>query len=558
MKQNAKASRLPASLRLPATLIKSDKVTLFPEGALGYLVGPTLAATANAVLANYFNAYMSNVLNINRWASWFFKWIPVISVVFVVIGNILVGRLMDKNRTAAGKARPLILLSIPISILALIVLFVLSPYVNETMPEKQTAALILLAVGYLLWFAVAYPMYSTPHAAVVSLSTRDSKDRGLLATISNACAMAAMGIASMVLPFFLRLLFVYDMDPSAGTPVYNAAGAIEYYTDASGAVLYDGLASYNHWKVFVFALMILTVVGAIIEYLFTRERVTEESFSGSGEEAQPARPLKEQIAVCLHDRYWIIVIAFFFCFQMGGMIKNVSQLYFCQAMFPDASGNYTVAYGGSLQGTLAIVGAIPTALGMFIAVPLANKIGKARAIFGGAVLAVVGGVIGLIKPDSFPVVVVSFIIKALGSTPAMYLQLALLADVYDHQEALNGFRTDGFSAMVYGAIMAGMTGLATGIMNGVLSALNYSASNISSPALRAAMPWLFIGGETLCYVVIFAMFLFMNVERYSSLDHAAIKLDHDPKAEVGKVEHTELLPQFNALRRKNGKSELQL
>ena len=543
-------------MRLPGSLIKNDQVTLFPEGALGYLVGPTLAATANAVLANYFNAYMSNVLNINKWASWFFAWIPVISVVFVILGNILVGRLMDKNVTRAGKARPLILLSIPLSILGLLVLFVLSPYVNETMPEKQTAALVLLAIGYILWFAVAYPMYSTPHAAVVSLSTRNSKDRGLLATISNACAMAAMGIASMVLPFFLRLLFVYDMNPAAGTPVYNEAGAIEYYTDASGAVIYDGLASYQHWKVFVIALMITTVLGAIIEYLFTRERVTEEGFAGGSEEPKVARPVREQAAVCLHDRYWIIVMVFLFCFQLGGMIKNVSQLYFCQAMFPDQSGNYTVAYGGQLQGTLAIVGAIPTALGMLIAVPLANRIGKAKAILCGAILAVIGGVIGLLFPDNYPLVLASFVIKALGSTPAMYLQLALLADVYDHQEALHGFRTDGFSMTIYGAIMAGMTGLATGIMNMVLSALQYSASNISSPAIRAAMPWVFIGGETICYAVILAMFLFMNVERFSKVDHIAIQLDQNPDAETEAPEDNETLRVFNELRRKNGKTEL--
>ena len=47
-----------------------------------------------------------------------------------------------------------------------------------------------------------------------------------------------MGISSMVLPFFLRLLFVYDMNPESGTPVTNAAGVIEYYTDASGAARY--------------------------------------------------------------------------------------------------------------------------------------------------------------------------------------------------------------------------------------------------------------------------------------------------------------------------------
>ena len=543
--------------KLPPGLIKADQVTIIPEAALGYLVGPALAATANAVLANYFNAYMSNVLNINRWASWFFTWIPVISVVFVILGNILVGRLVDKNITRAGKARPLILLSVPLSILGLLVLFVLSPYVNETMPEKQSAALVLLAIGYILWFAVAYPMYSTPHAALVGLSTRSSKDRGLLAAISNASAMAAMGIASMVLPFFLRLLFVYDMNPSAGSPVYNDAGAIEYYTDASGAVIYDGLASYQHWKIFVIALMITTIIGAIAEYLFTRERVTEESFKGGGEEAKPARPVREQAEVCLHDRYWIMMMVFFFCFQMGGMIKNVSQLYFCQAMFPDTGGNYTVAYGGQLQGTLAIAGAIPTALGILIAVPLANKIGKAKAILSGAILAVLGGVIGLLSPGNYPVVVASFIIKALGSTPAMYLQLALLADVYDHQEALHGFRTDGFSMMIYGAIMAGMTGLATGIMNSVLSALQYSASNISSPAIRSAMPWLFIGGETICYAVIFAMFLFMRVERYSGLDHAAIQLDQHISVEPNGFEDGELLRSFNEQRRKNGRSALE-
>ena len=542
--------------KLPGSLIRGEKVTIFPEGALGYFLGPTLAATANAVLANYFNAYMSNVLNINRWASWFFTWIPVITVIFVVLGNILVGRLMDHNQTAAGKARPLLLLSVPLSICGLLVLFVLSPYVNETMPEKQTAALILLAIGYILWFGVAYPMYGAPHAALVSLSTRDSKDRSLLATISNACALGAMGIASMVLPFFLRLLFVYDMNPEAGEAVLGEGGEVLYYVDSAGAVIYDGFASYQHWKVFVLALMVTTIVGVIIEYFFTRERVTEENFEKGEQEVVEALPVKEQAAICLKDKFWLIMIAFFFFYQLGGMIKNVSQLYFCQAMFPDSSGNYTVAYGGTLQGTLAIVGAIPTALGMVVAWPLSNIIGKGKAILLGAVMAVAGGILGLLFPTNFPLVLVSFVIKALGSTPAMYLSLALLADVYDHQEALTGNRTDGFSITIYGAIMAGMTGIATGIMNMVLSALGYSASNISSPAIRMAMPWLFIGGETICYLVIFLLFLFMKVEKYSAYDHAAIRMDKDPAYQAEAFADCEELREFNAQRRERGRKEL--
>ena len=517
--------------KLPPSLIKKNNVTLIPEGAIGYLVGPTLALLANSVLSNYFNKYMSDVLHINTWASAFFTWLPVISVIFVVIGNILVGRLMDNIKSKNGKARPLLLVSVPISLLALLFLFVFSPY-NSTSTQWHTGALICIAIGYNLWFAFAYPMYYTPHAALVSLSTRNSKDRGLLATISNATMLAAMGLSSMILPFFLNLLFVYDMS-GAGTPVTNDAGKIMYYVDEAGAAIYDAQASYSHWKVFVIALIIITLVGVLIEYFFTRERVTEESMaSGDSGETKAALPIKEQWRICSKDRFWIIMMVFFFLYQFGGMIKNVSQNYFCTAMFADALGNYTVAYGGQLQGTLAIIGAVPTAIGMVIALPLANLLGsKGKAILVGAVVAVIGGVIGMIAPSSFAVVIISFVVKALGSTPAMYLSLALLADIFDHQEAVHGVRTDGLSMTIYGAIMAGMTGLTTGVLNAVLSGVHYDVSTLqTNEALRAAMPWVFIGGETICYAGIFLIFLFMGVEKFSKLDHIAIVADQKAAA----------------------------
>ena len=37
--------------KLPPSLIKKNNVTLIPEGAIGYLVGPTLALLANSILA---------------------------------------------------------------------------------------------------------------------------------------------------------------------------------------------------------------------------------------------------------------------------------------------------------------------------------------------------------------------------------------------------------------------------------------------------------------------------------------------------------------------------
>lgn len=494
---------------LLSTKVKSANAKIFPEGGLGYFIGPTLALLANSILSAYLNKYMQDVLGMSVWGSTFITLLPIVSVIAIVIGNILVGRLMDRSRTRAGKARPLLLLAIPLSILALLIMFVFSPMPNE---NNHMLIFILFAIGYNLWFAIAYPFYYTSHAALVNLSTRNSKARSLLATISNATALAAMGLTNMVLPFFLNILFV----PLEG----GAEGAI------------DAAASFNNWKIFVIALMVATGIGIIIEYYFTRERITEESFNtGVVVEQKKGTPIKEQAKICFKDKYWWLIVVFFVLYQFGGMIKNVSQIFYCEAWF---GADY-----GSLSGTLSIIGAIPTAVGMVVAWPLANKIGKGKAIMFGAILAAIGGAIGFIAPSNFYVVAASFAIKALGSTPAMYLSLALLADILDHQEAQHGTRTDGLSMTIYGAIMAGMTGIATGVMNGIYAAVGRTPETAGSAIVRTASTWIFIGGETICYVGIAILFIFMLVEKFTALDHRAIVLDQKAKAEAEGVEYIE-------------------
>lgn len=496
---------------LLSTKVKSAKAKIFPEGALGYFVGPTLALLSNSILSGYLNKYMTDVLKMTVWAKDFLTWLPIISVIFVVLGNIVVGRLMDHSKTRAGKARPILLLSAVLSVVALIVLFIATPFKTEASPDS-IITLVVFAIGYNLWFAVAYPFYYTPHSSLVTLSTRNSTDRSLLATISNATALAAMGLTSMILPFFMGLLFV----------------------DNGNGI--DPQKSYHNWQIFVIALMIITFIGTIIEYYFTRERITEESFSlqqGDGAEQKKAVPLSKQAKVCLKDKYWWIIICFFFLYQLGGMLKNCSQIYYCQSWFP-INGEYSAANGGTFQGTLSIIGAIPTAVGMLLVWPLANKIGKGKSILFGAFISVIGGAIGFIDPSNFALVTTSFVIKALGSTPAMYISLALMADMLDHEEAVYGIRTDGLTMTVYGAIMAGMTGIANGIINAVLVAAGYNSANLKEHLrnVQQATLWTFIGGETICYACIAILFFFMNVEKFSKIDHETIVADQKAAAEA--------------------------
>lgn len=496
------------------TKIKSAHPKLFPEGLLGYFVGPTFALLTNSILSGYLNKYMTDILDMNVWASGFLTWLPVISVLFVIAGNIIVGRIMDHLKTSAGKARPLLLMSIPLAVLALLLLYIISPFATNVLnTDMQIMTLICIAIGYNLWFAIAYPFYYTSHAALVNLSTRNGKSRSLLATLSNATALAAMGLTNMVLPFFYNLLFV---------PI-------------EGTTMIDQQASYDHWKIFVIALIVVNVIGVIAEYFFTRERVTEETADLQTLDRKQSVSIKQQAKICFKDKFWVIIIIFFFLYQLGGMMKNVSQLYFCQALFEVDLGGGVMGYSNtnaSLSGLLAMIGAIPTALGMVVALPLANKIGKGKAIMFGAILSAIGGLIGFIAPSNFAVVTTSFVIKAFGSTPAMYLSMALMADILDHQEAMHGVRTDGLTMTIYGAIMAGMTGVATGLMNAVLGAVGYTATNFHSPAVQEAMKWIFIGGETICYIIIFVIFIFMGVEKFTKFDQKAIRKDQKTAAEA--------------------------
>lgn len=246
-----------------------------------------------------------------------------------------------------------------------------------------------------------------------------------------------------------------------------------------------------------------------------------------------AIPLSKQAKVCLKDKYWWIIICFFFLYQLGGMLKNCSQIYYCQSWFP-INGEYSAANGGTFQGTLSIIGAIPTAVGMLLVWPLANKIGKGKSILFGAFISVIGGAIGFINPSNFALVTTSFVIKALGSTPAMYISLALMADMLDHEEAVYGIRTDGLTMTVYGAIMAGMTGIANGIINAVLVAAGYDSADLTHNLgnVQQATLWTFIGGETICYACIAILFFFMNVEKFSKIDHETIKADQKAAAEA--------------------------
>ncbi|MBO4540533.1 MAG: MFS transporter [Bacilli bacterium] len=506
--------------------IKSANVKFFPEALLGYLGGPFFALIPNGIINVFLMQYWTNVLGLSDWA-YVFTWLmPLLSSVLIVAGNILVGKLMEGKPKKAGKARPLMVLSVPAIAVALVALF-LTPY-----PEGATAAnpnlltLIVVAIGYNLFYAFAWPLYYTSHSAMVNLSTRNASQRSLLGTMAMAGQVGAAGVAGMAGGVLMDLLGLLPNEANLDRNNWFIGKTLEQARQEAN----------SRWIIIDIVLIAALVIGVAIEFLFTRERISEEQFAladrqEEGESKAPAKKVKmgDQIKVCVHDKYWWIIIIFFLMYQFGGMLKNNGQNWYAQAW---TEGDTTLS---SLIGTL---GAIPTALGMVIIWPLANKFGKAVTIKWGAALAVLLGLIGWIPLfiNTTDVTLISvlailgFCLKAIGTVPAMYVSLALMSDVLDHQEAVYGIRTDGFTMSVYGSIMIAMTGVSNAILVGVCG-----PQVVGSFENKFATTFLFFGGEMICYLVIFIALFFMNVEKFSDLDHAAIDAAQKAEAEAAGI-----------------------
>ena len=77
------------------TRINNDEVKI-QEIALGYFLAPFCAMLANSIFGAYLTRYYADVLGWTKFgAGAFAALLPIVSVVFVVLGNLMVGKWID-------------------------------------------------------------------------------------------------------------------------------------------------------------------------------------------------------------------------------------------------------------------------------------------------------------------------------------------------------------------------------------------------------------------------------------------------------------------------------
>ncbi len=462
--------------------VRSQNVT-GKERWLGYLLGPAGALLLNAVLGTYLNVYYTDVLKLSSlWGGVFLVVFPLISKIIDAITNILMGYIIDRTKTKHGKARPWLLLSAPLLCITGILLF--------TVPSgSETVQAIWVMLSYNLFYSFAYTIYNMSHNLMCPLSTRNTTQRGSLSVFNQIASIMMSGI-------IVALIFPMVIMPMLGVDSAK-------------------------WITVMAIISILALPLTLLEYYYTRERVTEEQ-SGA-EEKQIS--FFTQLKIVLTDKYMWIIFTYFLITTFAVILKNLGLVYYCNYVL----GTYN---DGITQTLVSVLGGIPMGIGIFAVWPLAKKFGKRNVTLVGFLICAVGSGICWLFPTNMGIVLVGQFIKNMGSLPSAYVFMALFADALDHLEWKSGIRCDGTAMSIYSIIAVAFVGVATAVFNALLSGAGYIPPELidgvtvaftQPDAVTSVITFTFVGLETITSLIMAGLLVFLSVEKTITKKQAMIR-----------------------------------
>ena len=504
---------------------------------LGYVLGPYGMLVVQSIVNSYYNQYMTDVLGFTAeraaWMAGFMVLFPLLSKMFDAVTNIVMSKLIDSTVCRQGKVRPWLILSIPLVVISVFLLF----WMPFSGPRTQAA---WVAFSYVLYYCVSFTMWNMSKELTPALSTRNVAQRKNLAMAAEITRNVGTGIVSILFPMIL-----------------SAVCALMNGNDAQG------------YLVTMSFMATLSVPLTFLQYFYTRERITEERRShvvveDAGEEfaekhtlVKPEATLKEQAKVCLKDKYWVIFVTTVLIFNILSNMRNISLIYYCGWV---VSGNQ---YGarGAIQATFQMIALSPMGPGILLMLPLVKRWGRTRTIWVGSTLTIIGSLLAYIMAGSRMYILIGTALAAIGNIAFSYLLMSYMGDVIDHVEWKSNVRCDGLTGGFVSAAMMFAVGIAQGLFNLGLMITKYaqpSEIGVSAEGIRmyadqpaAATGWInfaYQGTYIVMGIMIFLIFKFLfdiekkmpqvseELQARRVAEYAAMGLEYIPPAELERRE----------------------
>lgn len=321
----------------------------------------------------------------------------------------VVGAVADRTSSRWGRFRPyLLFLAVPFGVIGILTFL--------TPPFGQTGKIVYAFITYALMMMV-YSAINVPYASLLGVMSPDPTDRNTLATYRMTFAYLGS--------FLALLLFM---------PLVNAFGG----GNSGGPMLGWLTALQAGWLMAAGVIAVVCVLLFLGCFALTKERVRPVR--------QGKTSLKTDLRDLLHNRPWWILLGAGVASLVFNSIRDGATVYYFK-YYVDETAVGSISFLGLpfvLSGLYLAVGQAANILGVILAAPVSNRIGKRRTFMAAMAVASVLSVafFWLGKDQLVPI----FILQALISVCAgsiFPLLWSMYADCADYSELQTGNRATG-------------------------------------------------------------------------------------------------------------------
>ena len=321
----------------------------------------------------------------------------------------VVGAVADRTSSRWGRFRPyLLFLAVPFGVIGILTFL--------TPPFGQTGKIVYAFITYALMMMV-YSAINVPYASLLGVMSPDPADRNTLATYRMTFAYLGS--------FLALLLFM---------PLVNAFGG----GNSGGPMLGWLTAPQAGWLMAAGVIAVVCVLLFLGCFALTKERVRPVR--------QGKTSLKTDLRDLLHNRPWWILLGAGVASLVFNSIRDGATVYYFK-YYVDETAVGSISFLGLpfvLSGLYLAVGQAANILGVILAAPVSNRIGKRRTFMAAMAVASVLSVafFWLGKDQLVPI----FILQALISVCAgsiFPLLWSMYADCADYSELQTGNRATG-------------------------------------------------------------------------------------------------------------------
>ena len=379
------------------------------EWVLGHLIGPlglifvvnTIAALVEKFFTQQTGAMygVDNVDMIRQMGGWYEIIMTTAKVLAVGVG-LLNGWLIQKTESRQGRMRPwhLIFGFVSIAIGGLIFLFP-----GKTLGNVYWYYFFFLLICY---HTVGSSYFYLFRDTICSLVTRDPKEKTHIQFIRKMSWTLLSGIVigmvfnMVVLPMWLE-------------------------------------KDINGYPILMVTMSIIAIPLLLLEYFYTRERISEDVAIEHDRLDEKKPSLREQMKALLSNRYFVIL---FLIATVSGIVDNFKggnvQYFYIKFMLGGAENPlmYTI---------YQVVTGVPLGIGAFAIYPIAKKVGIKNLTVGGYALVLIGSIMGWMFPDQMIPAMVGGFLRNVGWLPNAYIFATLMCFAYDSVEHKSHMRLEG-------------------------------------------------------------------------------------------------------------------